>query len=134
MRYRSLSTLSVLLLSLGLVACEQNEAPATTTPPPEAAAPMPPPIPVRTGRSVATPAARPAAAAPAPGRISAAELRGDRVAEVNQMLTSRGYQRMRSQGGTTYWRNTQTNRCLRVVAANGRVTTVSNADAARCRR
>lgn len=127
----------VLLLSLGLAACEQTEEPSTSTP--TEAAPLPPPTPVRTGRSVSTPAPRSAAAAGASASsgsnlVSAAQLRGDRVAEVNQTLTSRGYQRIRVQGGTTYWKNTQTNRCLRVASANGRVTQVSNTNASHCRR
>ena len=141
MRHRSLLGLSALLLSLGLAACEQSETPATTTPT-EAAAPMPPPVPARAGRTVSTPAptraaGRAAAEAPAAsssGHVSQAALRGERVTEVNQMLTGRGYQRIRSAGGTTYWKNTRTDRCLRVSSASGRVTTVSNANASHCRR
>ena len=139
MRHRSIVGPLVLLLGLGLAACDQAEEPAATSQPSEAA-PLPPPTPIRTGRSVSTPPARSPGATAASsssasqGRVSQAELRGDRVAEVNQMLTQRGYQRIRSQGGTTYWKNTHTNRCLRIVAANGRVTTVSNANASHCRR
>ena len=136
MRHRSFVGPLVLLLGLGLAACDQAETPATSTPPAEAA-PLPPPTPVRAGRTVSTPAARAASEAPSgasQGRVSAAALRGERTAEVNQMLAGRGYQRMRSQGGTTYWKNTHNDRCLRVSSAHGRVTTVSNAKASHCRR
>jgi len=136
MRHRFWMGPLVLLSSLGLAACEQNAEPTASTPPAEAA-PLPPPTPVRTGRTVSTPAARAASEAPAgasQGRVSAAALRGERTAEVNQMLTGRGYQRIRSQGGTTYWKNTHTDRCLRVVSSGGRVTAVSNTNASHCRR
>lgn len=139
MRKRSTLGFAVLLLSLGLAACEQDTTPATTTPAPDTTQIEPAPIPPRAARgSSAAPrsasasrSSRAAAAAPA---ASVTEVRGSRVAAGERAMADRGYTRVRSSGGTTYWRNARTNRCVRTVTTGGRYTTVATVNARSCRR
>ena len=138
MRKRSTLGFAVLLLSLGLAACESSETPATTTPAPDTTQIEPAPIPPRAARPAPAPrsatasrSSRPAAAAPA---ASVTEVRGSRVAAGERAMADRGYSRIRSQGNTSYWRNARTNRCVRVVTSGGRYTTVATVNARSCRR
>lgn len=140
MRKRSSLGFAVLLLSLGLAACDQNETPAATNPEPAPTQIEPAPIPPRTSRGAASAprsasasrsARQPAAAPPA---ASVTEVRGSRVAAGERAMADRGYTRVRSQGGTTYWRNARTNRCVKTVTSGGRYTAVATVNARACRR
>lgn len=153
MRLRSLPALSLILLSLGLAACDQTESANTNTPPAEPPAAEPMPIPARAARGLrqasapreAAPAreARPARAArtartgraareAAPARPPVTELRGSRVAAGERALGDRGYTRVRSAGNNAFWR--AGNRCVRTTTGNGRYSAVATVNASACRR